>query len=53
ILSDNFGTEEYGVGLRKTDTELLSRINEALDAMKKDGASSKISVKWFGEDIVK
>lgn len=53
ILSDNFGTEEYGVGLRKTDTELLTKINEALDTMKKDGASSKISVKWFGEDIVK
>jgi polar amino acid transport system substrate-binding protein len=53
ILSDNFGTEEYGVGLRKGDTTLLNKINEALDAMKKDGTSSKISMKWFGENIVK
>lgn len=53
ILSDNFGTEEYGVGLRKEDTVLLSKINAALDAIKKDGTSSKISVKWFGENIVK
>jgi len=53
ILADNFGTEEYGVGLRKGDTELLSKINETLDSMRKDGTSSKISVNWFGEDIVK
>lgn len=53
ILSDNFGSEEYGVGLRKDDTQLLEKIQKALDDMKKDGTSAEISKKWFGENIVK
>ncbi|TWH45424.1 amino acid ABC transporter substrate-binding protein [Sporomusa sp. KB1] len=53
ILKDNFGSEEYGVGLRKEDKELLGKLQKALDEMKKDGASAKISQQWFGEDIVK
>ncbi|WP_026183921.1 amino acid ABC transporter substrate-binding protein [Desulfitobacterium hafniense] len=52
-IEDNFGEEEYGVGLRKDDTELLGRLQGALDAMKADGKSAEISKKWFGEDIVK
>lgn len=53
ILSDNFGSEDYGVGLRKDDKELLAKLQKALDDMKKDGASEKISKQWFGENIVK
>ena len=53
ILKDNFGSEEYGVGLRKDDKDLLGKLQKALDEMKKDGTSAKISQKWFGEDIVK
>jgi polar amino acid transport system substrate-binding protein len=53
ILADNFGFEEYGVGLRKDDKELLTKLQKALDDMKKDGTSAKISKQWFGEDIVK
>ncbi|CQR70668.1 Cystine-binding periplasmic protein precursor [Sporomusa ovata DSM 2662] len=53
ILKDNFGSEEYGVGLRKEDKELLGKLQKALDEMKKDGTSAKISQQWFGEDIVK
>lgn len=53
ILSDDFGKETYGVGIRKSDTALLSKINEAFDAMKKDGTAKAISIKWFGEDIFK
>lgn len=53
ILTDYFGTEEYGVGLRKEDTQLQEKIQKALDDMKKDGTSAQISKKWFGEDIVK
>ena len=52
-IEDNFGEEEYGVGLRKDDTELLGKLQGALDAMKADGKSAEISKKWFGEDIVK
>ena len=53
ILSDYFGSEEYGVGLRKDDKELLAKLQKALDEMKQDGTSAKISKQWFGEDIVK
>ncbi|MDF2569507.1 MAG: fliY 1 [Sporomusa sp.] len=53
IIADNFGSEEYGVGLRKDDKELLGKLQKAMDEMKKDGTSAKISKQWFGEDIVK
>jgi polar amino acid transport system substrate-binding protein len=53
VLKENFGTEEYGVGLRKSDTALLTALQKTLDEMKTDGASAKISGKWFGSDIVK
>lgn len=53
FLSDDFGDEEYGVGVRKSDTVLLQELNAALDAMKADGKAEEISVKWFGENIVK
>ena len=47
ILSDNFGSEEYGVGLRKDDKALLAKLDAALDAMKADGTAQKIAAKWF------
>jgi polar amino acid transport system substrate-binding protein len=36
--------------LRKEDTELLKKINDAMDAMKKDGTYDKIYAKWFSEN---
>ncbi|RIX49153.1 MAG: amino acid ABC transporter substrate-binding protein [Rhodocyclales bacterium GT-UBC] len=53
VLDDNFGTEEYGVGVRKDDAELLGKLQKAMDEMKKDGAAAKISSQWFGKDIIK
>ncbi|MFO7154984.1 MAG: transporter substrate-binding domain-containing protein, partial [Caldicoprobacter oshimai] len=53
ILEDNFGTEEYGVGLRLEDKELLEALDKVLDEMKQDGTMAEISKKWFGEDIIK
>ena len=53
VLEDNFGTEEYGVGMRKDDTELLARLNKAMDEMKADGSAARISTEWFGKDIIK
>ncbi|MBL4931356.1 amino acid ABC transporter substrate-binding protein [Clostridium paridis] len=53
VLDDNFGTEEYGIGFRKDDKEFLSAVQKALDELKADGTSKKISEKWFGKDIVK
>ncbi len=53
VLEENFGTEDYGVGVRKDDTELLAKIDKAMADMKADGAAAKISTQWFGTNIVK
>ncbi|WP_460480378.1 amino acid ABC transporter substrate-binding protein [Comamonas humi] len=53
VLDDNFGTEEYGVGLRKEDTELHAKLDGALTEMKKDGTAGTIATKWFGKDVTK
>jgi len=53
VLDENFGTEDYGIGTRKDDTELMAQIDKAMDAMKADGSAATISTKWFGKDIVK
>ncbi|MDR0578486.1 MAG: amino acid ABC transporter substrate-binding protein [Candidatus Accumulibacter sp.] len=53
ILDENFGAEEYGVGVRKGDAELMGKIDKALEDLKADGAGAAISNKWFGKDILK
>ncbi|WP_374690860.1 amino acid ABC transporter substrate-binding protein [Accumulibacter sp.] len=53
VLDENFGTEDYGVGTRKDDVELMARLQKALDEMKNDGSAAAISTKWFGKDIIK
>jgi polar amino acid transport system substrate-binding protein len=40
VLDENFGTEDYGVGTRKDDTELMARLQKTLDEMKKDGSAA-------------
>ncbi len=49
VLEDNYGKEEYAIGLRKTDIELKKAIDENLAAIKKDGTYDKIYGKWFAE----
>ena len=51
ILDDNFGEEEYGVGIRKGDTKMVTAFNKAYKEMQEDGTLQKISEKWFNEDI--
>ncbi|NTF10677.1 transporter substrate-binding domain-containing protein [Agrobacterium rubi] len=41
-----------GIGLRKQDLDLNRNLNNALDASKKDGTLSALSIKWFGIDLV-
>ena len=47
ILEEDFGEEEYGIGLRKEDKKLLKLLNETLDEMREDGSYDKIYEKWF------
>ncbi|OCA85792.1 amino acid ABC transporter substrate-binding protein [Bacillus sp. FJAT-27225] len=44
---------EQAIVLPKDNPKLLKRVNEALEALRKDGTLSKISVEYFGEDITK
>lgn len=52
ILNDNFGVEDYGVGIRKSDVSFKEKLDEALDTIKNDGTADKISQKWFGKNII-
>ena len=51
ILDEDFGDEEYGVGMRKGDTTMVEAFNKAYEELKADGTVAEISTKWFGEDI--
>lgn len=53
VLQDNFGVEQFSVGIRKSDSELLKKVDDELENMKKDGTAGEISKKWFGENITK
>ena len=53
VLDEHFGTEDYGIGTRKDDADLMGKIQKAMDDMKADGTAATISTKWFGKDIVK
>ena len=50
VLEENLGDEEFGVGLRKEDTQLLEDINKALDELMKDGTYDEIYNKWFSDN---
>jgi polar amino acid transport system substrate-binding protein len=51
ILDESLAAEEYGVGFRKNDVQLMTKVNETLKEMAKDGKVAEISNKWFGKDI--
>lgn len=53
ILTDNFGVEEYGVGMRKVDKTLKNKVDIALKELKADGSYTEIYEKWFGEKTTK
>ncbi len=51
VLDEDFGDEEYGVGMRKGDQKMVDAFNKAYDELKADGTLAKISEKWFASDI--
>jgi polar amino acid transport system substrate-binding protein len=51
VIDEALAEEEYGIGFRKKDTELMDKFQETLVAMAKDGKAAEISNSWFGEDI--
>lgn len=52
LLDESLAPEQYGVGVKKGNDELLEKLQAALDEMNEDGTAAEISKKWFGEDKV-
>jgi polar amino acid transport system substrate-binding protein len=52
VLEESLAPEEYGIGVKKENEELLEKLQKALDEINEDGTAAKISEKWFGEDKV-
>ncbi|OPJ65008.1 cystine-binding periplasmic protein precursor [Clostridium oryzae] len=52
-VKSTLNEEPIGVAFRKSDKSLRDAYNKAINDLKKDGTLSKISEKWFGEDIYK
>lgn len=48
-VTTKFEKEYYGIAVNKGDKELLSKINEGLDKIKKDGTYDEIYKKYFAE----
>lgn len=44
--------EGTGFGMRKNDAALKAKVVAALDALRKDGTLTKLSMKYFGRDII-
>ena len=51
-LGSPLSHDNQAIAVRKGDTELLNKINKALDEIIKDGTYEKISKKWFGRNIL-
>lgn len=52
LLDESLAPEEYGVGVKKGNEELLEELQKALDEMNEDGTAAEISKKWFDGDKV-
>ncbi|WP_165038149.1 amino acid ABC transporter substrate-binding protein [Enterococcus sp. ZJ1622] len=51
ITSGDYQSEDFAVGARKNDDELVKKINESFERLEQTGEFQKISNKWFGEDV--
>lgn len=52
VLDESLAPEEYGIGVKKGNEELLEKLQKALDELNENGTAATISKKWFGEDKV-
>lgn len=51
IFSVGFKNEDFAVGARKGDKELVKKINSAFKELQDNGKYAEISKKWFGEEL--
>ena len=50
ILEEEFAVEEYALCVKKGNSELLGKINEALKKLRADGTLDKIATNYIGTD---
>ena len=46
LLSEALGSEQYGIGFRKNDTELCEKVNAGLETLASDGTVAAIAAKY-------
>ncbi|CAC9922280.1 putative lysine-arginine-ornithine-binding periplasmic protein [Aedoeadaptatus nemausensis] len=49
VLEDNFGEEQFAVGMRKDDTALMDALNQAMKELREDGTYDEIYQKYFAD----
>lgn len=52
LLDESLAPEQYGVGVKLGNDELLKELQTALDTLNENGTAAKISEEWFGESKV-
>jgi len=52
ILTEHFGKESYGVGMRQEDKTFREELNRVINEMKNDGTADEIAKKWFGNENI-
>ena len=53
VATEVFNSENYGIGFRLEDVALRDKVDAIIDEMSADGTATEISMKWFGEDLLK
>lgn len=53
VAAEVFNSENYGIGFRLEDVALRDKVDAIIDEMAADGTATEISMKWFGEDLLK
>ncbi len=52
VLNEPLSSELYGIAVAKDNLALLEQLNNALYEIKTDELGTKISTKWFGNDVL-
>jgi len=53
IVSDEFGTEDYGIAICPQDAELAEKINDGLAAIKANGTLDKLTRNWLKNSAIR
>ncbi|AZK46310.1 amino acid ABC transporter substrate-binding protein [Paenibacillus lentus] len=52
LVEETLAPEQYGIGVKKGNEELLEKLQNAIDTLNANGKIAEISEQWFGEDKI-